>query len=147
MLSIIYLLCGEVDLLVPDESLLLLLDLDPLDRDLLGLADLDWDSDFLTPLCRLLGDATECGLDSAESLIFSFTSLLLLMSFVSLTIIGFSPAVLPLVQLNPALAAIEGVVEFVEAAAAAAAASDCDLAASKLLLEVVVPWRPNEPFL
>lgn len=31
------------------------------------------------------------------------------------------------------------------AAAAAAAASDCDRAASKLLVDVVVPWRPKEP--
>lgn len=77
---------------------------------------------------RLLGEATECGLDlEDDSLLLSFKSLLV-RSLVSQTIIGLRPAVFPPALLDAGGAAPVGMgvtaVEEATAAAAAAAASD-----------------------
>lgn len=137
-----YLLCGEVDRLVPEESLLLLLDFEPCDFDLLRLTDLELDCDFFKPLLRLPGDAA-ADLETT-SLPASLMSLLLLISFGSLTIMGFNTLAPPLLPLGPD-AEMEGVVAELTVEATSPSASDCERNASRLLVDV--PCRPNEPFL
>lgn len=93
------------------------------------------------PLCRLLGEAKDLGLDRD-----SFT-LSLEASFVksleSPTMIGFNPDVFNAVFEGTVVLPEDGVTA--AAAAAATAASDCDRMASKLRLDVVVPCLPKDP--